>query len=212
MTFEEECRGRAVSRLDAVFLFSTHTSMIRRSCSRRINCCVRIDDYNYAMLDGHVMSATVTSPFPEERWFPVNCGSSSATSVVPSATRFCPRFIPRNDLGQRERETRDHSILIDLRHSRSTCGIEWRSCGAKVAFLCDCVILLTLHGTVYIYRSVYNCSKWGILKDFLIDLIGRLLFFFSFWIKFYYCWNILFNNEFRVFLIWFVLLDIRIIF
>lgn len=50
-----------------------------------------IDDCNYAMLDGHVMSATVTSPFPEGRWFPVNCGSSSATSVVPSATR--PPFL-----------------------------------------------------------------------------------------------------------------------
>lgn len=113
-----------------------------------------IDDYNYAVLDGHVMSATVTSPFPEGRWFPVNCDSSSATSVVPSATRppFLFPFYPQ-ERSWGTRETRNHSILIDLRHSWSMCGIEWRSCGAKVAFLCDCVILLTLHGT-YIQKCI----------------------------------------------------------
>lgn len=110
MTFEERWRGRAfVSRLDAVFLFHAHVN--DSSIANKLPCA--IDDCNYAMLDGHVMSATVTSPyFPEGRWLPVNCSSSRPLPSFLPATRPPLLF---SILNERD-ETRNHSILVDLRH------------------------------------------------------------------------------------------------
>lgn len=97
--------GRAVSRLDAVFLFSTHTSMIRGSCSRRINCCV-------PSMTVITPCSTVTLCRPLLRHRFQKDGGFLLIAVplrpLPSFHRqrvlhFCSRFIPRNDLGERER-------------------------------------------------------------------------------------------------------------
>lgn len=179
--------------------------MIRRSCSRRINCCVP----SMTIITPCSM-VTLCRPLLRHRF--QKDGGFLLIAIPPRplpsfhrqrVLRFCSRFIPRNDLGERERfdSDRSSSLVIDVWHRMTQL---WRE---------GCIFMRLRHPvdvTRYIYTEMYIIvqQKWGILKGcFLVDRWHNrktLLLFFLFGLKFIFV-EMVFNNECVSNLICFVL-------